>query len=147
MPANHRANRLALETYTLTEATLAAFDTDRFAWIDVRFSPPESEIWVEADYIPGPASRQTLGDDGEIESLPMWVLRLCGPANTGGQELEDLADALLVHFAAGTSITNNLNDVIRVRGDVAPFRGQLLRTATMAAVITVTVPLRLRTAN
>ena len=131
----------------MTEPTLAAWDADRFAWPDVAFTPPSDEAWVETDYVPGPMSRATLATNGELEVLPMYVIRVSGPTNAGGAVLENLADALLEHFAPGSAITNSQSEVLRVRGDVAPFAGQLLRTDTMQSTITVTVPLRLRTTN
>lgn len=116
------------------------------AWEGIVFEAPVGRWWVEEDYLPGPAFVATVGPGRQLESTPLYVLKLYSPPGYGVLAPYALADALLTHFAAMTPITLSTGDVMRVRGDVAPYRGQLT-VREGYALVTVTIPLRLRTAN
>jgi hypothetical protein len=100
------------------------------------------------EYLPGPAAVETLGDNAQIEVFPQYVPRVYVPANQGAYAALKYADALLTLFAPKTVITIATADSsLRVRGDVAPFSGQIVQSSPGWAVVPITVPLRLRTAN
>lgn len=120
--------------------TLRAFE-------NVTLTPVAGQWFVEEDYLPGPASQFTTGPRGWIEVTPQYVLKLYAPPGTGATALYKAADALLTLFAPRTAITLSTGDVLRVRTDVAPYRGQLLQDAAGFAVVVITVPLRGETAN
>lgn len=155
--ANNAAKTLtAVAALTLTCAgcsveaagtrTIAAGLPAYRAWENVAYEPTAGVPYVTEAYLPGPMSRQTLGTYGELEAMPTYVVRVNVPENTGIGAASQYADALLTLFAPGTAMTVG-SDTLRVRADVAPFRGQLLPVAPGFVSVSVSVPLRLRTAN
>lgn len=126
--------------------TLSVLIPTSQAWENIRHTPQTGVPYVEEEYVPGPTRKISLGAFGEVEALPLYVVKVYVPANKGRAAASLYADALLDLFAPETAITVS-GATLRVRGDVAPFAGQLLQTATGFAVVSVTVPLRLRTAN
>jgi hypothetical protein len=102
--------------------------------------------YVEEEYLPGGMTTATLGNFGSLEATPTYVLRLHGPQNTGMDALRRIADALLTHCAPATPIPV-AGHTVRVRSDVAPTPSPLGQTADGWAVITVSIPLRVHTAN
>jgi hypothetical protein len=117
------------------------------AWENLDYEPTQNTPWVEEQYLPGPMRRETLGATAQLEVLPQYLPRIYVPANTGADAARKYADALITLFAPGTTMTTTSGDVLRVRGDLAPFAGQLVQTRPGAAVVPVTVPLRVRTTN
>lgn len=117
------------------------------SWENLPLTPITGRPYVEEQYLSGPVSRGTLGPLGVLEGLPTYVLNLAVPANTGMDAARAYADALLTLFAPGTALTAGNGDVLRVRGDAAPFANQLLPRAAGWSVIPVTIPLRVRTTN
>ena len=77
----------------------------------------------------------------------MYVIGLHGVPNTGLTAIASYADGLLTLFAPGTEIVADNGDILRVRSDAGPFRGQLVNEEPGWAFIPVTVPLRVRTTN
>ena len=117
------------------------------AWENVSFEPVAGKPWVEEDYLPGPAAQFTTGPHGRIEATPQYVVKLYGPPGKGVSALYLYADAVLLLFAPRTALTLAGGDVVRVRTDPAPYRGQLVQDAAGFAVVVVTIPLRVETAN
>lgn len=118
------------------------------AWENVDFTPTAGRWYVDEDYLPGPVEQQTFGGvGGEIETLPQYVLKLYGSANTGATALYKVADALLALFAPKRTLTLSTGDTVAVRTSPAPYRGQLLPSDTGWSLVTVTIPLRSRSAN
>lgn len=116
------------------------------AWENVAFTPTAGAPYVTEQYVPGPGKKISLGPLGELEYLPLFAPHVHVPSGVGPEAGDAYADALLTLFAPETSITL-ANSTLRVRGDVAPYSGQLLQSAPGFATIPVNVPLRLRTAN
>lgn len=125
------------------------------AWENDRFPPRDEQgnvvslagrWYVDEDYLPGPSAVKTTGPGRQVECTPGYVLKLYGPPEYGVLAHYTLAGALLDHFAPMTALYPSSGDVLRVRGDVAPYRDQL-RVIDGFALITVTIPLRLRTVN
>jgi hypothetical protein len=128
-----------------TRTVAVTLPTQR-AWTNVAFAPTAAEPYVEEAYLPGPMVRTGLGPTAYLEVLPQYVVRVYVPAGTGVDAALQYADALLSHFAPNTSLTVSGSTLV-VRGDVAPFAGQVISTVPGFAVVPVTVPLRLRTTN
>lgn len=116
------------------------------AWESVNFEPLAGRWFMEEDYLPGPVAVATVGPVRQLESTPIYVLKLYGVPGYDVLAPYALADGLLTHFAAMTPIATSTGDVLRVRGDVAPYRSQLTVREGYALIV-VTIPLRLRTAN
>jgi hypothetical protein len=119
------------------------------AWENQR--PPVDPIpgrpWVEENYLPGPVALQAIGAQGALWATPMYVLKLYHVADKGVGAANAYAKALLTLFAPTTAITLSTGDVLQVRGDVAPFLGQLIQAAPGYAVRALTIPLQVQSAN
>jgi len=116
------------------------------AWENIAHEPTSNKPYVQEEYIPGPMEKTTLGPLGETETLPLYVPRVFVVAGNGADAGRKYADALIEHFAPGTSFTVSGHTVV-VRSVPAPFSGQLLQAGPGFAFVPVTVPLRVRTAN
>lgn len=104
--------------------------------------------YFEEQYLPGPMAQETLGKLAQLEVLPQYIPRIFVPSNTGVAAAMKYTTALLALFAPGTAFTLSVSSsTMRVRRDVAPFSGQLAQASPGFAVVPITVPLRLRTAN
>lgn len=117
------------------------------AWENLDFTPTAGRWFVEEDYLPGPAAQITLGRYGQIETLPQYVLKLYGMSNTGPGALYRAADALLTLFAPRTEFTCSTGDVVMVRTNPAPYRGQLIPAEAGWSAVVVTIPCLVRAAN
>jgi len=118
------------------------------AWENIDFTPVAGRWFVEEDYLPGPAVQETLGQYGQVETLPQYVLRLYGLANTSTAALFKASDALLALFAPRTPLVLSDGNVVVVRTNPAPYRGQLLQAPGGGwAVVPITIPCRVRSAN
>lgn len=107
------------------------------------FTPEEGAPFVEEDYLPGPAREPV---PGVMEGDPMYVLRLYGAQGVGTMAAYALSDALLGVFRPRLQMVLPNGDALHVRGNPAPYRGQLtIRNGR--SLIVVTVPLRILTAN
>ena len=118
-------------------------------WENTAYTPTDGSPWVEEQYMPGPMTRITAaGGAGSavLEVLPQYAPRVYVPAGKGVDAGRMYADALLTLFAPNTPFVLS-SGTLRVRGDVAPYSGQMLQAAPGFAVVPVTVPLRLRTTN
>lgn len=119
----------------------------RRAWENIALEPPNGQWYVEEDYVPGPAQQITVGESGEIEGEPMYVLKLYCPDKVGTEAPYRVADAVLRSFAPRRALPLPSGDVVRVRTNPAPYRGQLQAADAGRAVVVVTVPLRIRSLN
>lgn len=113
---------------------------------NVPITPVADTPYCEEEYLPGGLTTQTLGNFGTLEATPTYVLRLYGPQRTGMDALRRIADAVITHCAPTTPISV-ANHTVRVRSDVAPTPSALRLTDEGWAVITVSIPLRVHTAN
>lgn len=102
--------------------------------------------YIEEDYLPGPTAQVTVGIKGELEHLPTYVLRFGGLAGSGIDAVYEVADGLLEHFPPRLALATAAGDLIRVRSEPAPYRGQVLQREGRAEVA-VTFPLMARTSN
>jgi hypothetical protein len=114
-------------------------------WENLPAKPIQGRPYVREQYLPGPMRQVTLGPLGEVEVEPLYVLQVFAPTNTGFLAAAKYADALLAHFAPRTALALTSGDVVTVRTNPAPFRGQLLQDVPGWAVVPVTIPFRCRT--
>lgn len=118
------------------------------AWENVPFTPEDGRWYVDEDYLPGPAARRTLGKTSfESDHEPVYVIRMYSVAGKGVGAPYKMADAVLAQFPPNGEILASDGHYIRIRSDPQPTRGQLLSEGASHAVITITIPLRIRTAN
>lgn len=107
---------------------------------------PRGHAYFREEYAPGGSGRAvTIGPLRELEYLPVYFLTLHTPANVASLALRRYIDTLLTLFAPGTSLTVTGHSVW-VRDDTIPSASQILPTDGFA-FSTLTVPLRVRTAN
>jgi hypothetical protein len=125
--------------------TLATLLPD-VAYENVRYTPVVGRPWIRETYLPGGGSKATLGAFGDLDIRPLYVLAVHVPQLQDTTAADRYADALVAHFAPGTPLTVG-SDTLRVRTDVLPSPGGLVATADGWAVLTVTIPLWLRTPN
>lgn len=116
-------------------------------WENMRMVPEDDRWYIEEDYLPGPSAQVTGGIGGELEHLPMYVLRLAGLASIGVTALYKIADAILAAFPPRDAMALPDGTVLRVRHDTAPYRGQVLPGEAGKAEIVITIPLWARTFN
>ena len=102
--------------------------------------------YVAEEYLPGGMRKVTTGSFGELEAEPMYVVRFHGVPDTGFSALGMYRDAVLDLFPPTLPLTVG-SDFLRVRHDVAPSASQIRRTDDGRAVVTVSIPLSIRTAN
>lgn len=117
------------------------------SWENVLFTPTTGRPYIEEQYVPGPVAQVTIGPLGDIEFRGLYVLHVYAPSNTGISADGKYADRLLDLFAPRTAIALSNGDVIRIRSDVAPYRGQRVQPEPGWSLIPVNIPFRLRTAN
>jgi len=129
-----------------TTATLTVSLPASRAWENIELEPTTGDPWIEENYLPGPMEAITLGATAQLEADPTYVVKVYVPIGNGVGAARSYADALLTLFAPRTSLTVSGHTCV-VRTRPAPFSGQLLRTEDGFAVVPVTVPLRVRTAN
>jgi len=113
-----------------------------------KYTPTAGSPYVEEDLVPGPVVQLTVTKlNGELELTPLYVIRVNVPEGNGSTAANAYADALLGLFKAHTTMTLDNGDVLRVRGNPAPFRGQLISRKSGWASVPVTIPLRMTTIN
>jgi hypothetical protein len=107
--------------------------------------------YLEEQYLPGPSALPTIGPNGIATLEPQYSPRIFVPKGWGKTAAVRYADATLALFPMKLRITlptGTPNDACRVRGDVGPFRSQLLQNSKGThATIATTIPLRVFTIN
>jgi hypothetical protein len=131
--------RDALATRLATTAGLYATRYDGTASV----TPAPSVGYVESDFVPATTAAITVGLNSEVERTGLYVVRLYSPTG-GGTALDALADAVLAVFPRHLDLAVSGGFVLRVRGDIGPFRGQLTASNAGRSAIAVTVPWRVR---
>ena len=139
---SHLLMQRALRTKLLT---MTGLPTAR-AWENINYTPTIGTAWVKETYLPGPMFRETVGSSAQLEVRPTYIVEFYSGENIGMDALSLLADTCLELFAPGTEMTAG-SDVLRVRGDTAPYRGQVLTGGDGFASVAVTIPCRIRTTN
>lgn len=125
--------------------TLSVGLPSRVAWEGIVFEPSPGDPWGEEQFVPGPSRQVTLSTYGEMEFTALYVMRVNVPEGVGTEAANAYADALIEHFAPNVTLTLDNGDVVRVRTDTSPFRGQLLARKPGWLVVPVTIPTLVRT--
>ena len=116
------------------------------AWENIAYEATTSAPWIEEQLIPAGSRQITVGPLGTLETRVLYQLQVHVPEDVGIGAANRYADTLLTLFAPRTAITFG-SDTARVRTDVGPFRGQLLRRRAGFATVPVTFPIEIRSAN
>lgn len=117
-------------------------------WENEPITPTTGSPYIEEELVPGPMKQITLSKLlGELELTPMYVVRVNVPEGVGTDAMLAYTGALLKLFKAHSTMTLANGDVLRVRGDPAPWPGQLIPRKTGWATVPVTIPLRMTTIN
>lgn len=119
----------------------------RRAWENVSFNPDDGSPYIQEEFLPGPTTQISTGLDGWLESLPMYVVKVSTPQGYGVGAINGYSTALRTLFKPGTVMTLDSGDFLRVRADMAPFRGQLLNRVPGWATAPISIPCRLETRN
>lgn len=117
------------------------------AWENVAFNPEDGRWYVEEDYLPGGSRRVTLGKSAEVDVYPVYVIRLYGLSGRGTGAIHTVGDAILNNFRPGADMPTDDGHTVRVMGDPAPSRGQVLPETASHAVTVITIPLWVRTTS
>jgi hypothetical protein len=134
--------RDALSTRLNTAAGIYATQYDGTA----SKTPVPSVGYVEKDFVPATTEAITVGISSEVERTGLYVIRLYSPTS-GGALLDALADAVLAVFPRHLDLAVTGGFVLRVRGDLGPFRGQLTASTAGRSAIAITVPWRVRSVD
>lgn len=121
----------------------------RRAWENVDFKAIQGQPHVEEQFIPGPANLVSGGQNGRMIYEPLYSLAVYGIIKVGLGGVVKYADGILALFAPKLALPLANGDILRVRGDTAPFRGQMIFRQDVPdhAVIPVTIPFRIETFN
>lgn len=117
------------------------------AWENIEHEPTPGAPWVEEQFLPGPTRQFTVGLEGTLEARPIYGMQVHVPENVGVGAPNRYADALIRHFKPLTAMTLDNGDVVRVRTDTGPFRGQLIRRKPGFVTVPVSFPLFMYTTN
>lgn len=110
-------------------------------------TPGHPTPWAEEQYLAGPAAQVGLTTTATVENLPQYALSLYARLGAGAAALLAYASGLLDHFPPGLPLTLASGDDLRVRAVPAPFASPVAQVDGRWLVTTVTIPLRLHTAN
>lgn len=126
--------------------SLVAYLPSLRGYENVPITPVADEPYCTEEYLPGGAGLATLGSFGELEVRPTYVVSVYAPQGGDVLAIRKTLDALLTHFAPNTPIAVGSDRAI-VRGDVAPTPTPIRQLEDGWAVASLSIPLRLRTAN
>jgi hypothetical protein len=140
---DHIAVQLAFRNQLLTATGIPSSR----AWENKDFTPVEGTAYLEESYVPASAQRKTIARTGRVEVTGLYVVRYYGLANTALTAIWTVVNAILAVFPDSLAWALSNGDELRVRGDVAPYAGQILQTDTGHACVTIKVPWRCLTTN
>ena len=107
---------------------------------------PQTNRWfLDEDFVPGTSMRAAGGTDYESDIHPVYIVNLYGVAGDGLQALFRVATEILRLFLPGTTFTASDGNLVRVRTDQEPGQGQPMAYEATHTVLTLTVPLWVRT--
>ena len=116
---------------------------------NITYQPTQGTEYIEEDYVPATSTLQGLVSGGLVEDTGLYVIRWYGVANTGERDLNNSVDSLLALFPPGSSLplADGSGLVVRIRGDLAPYRGQMLPVKPGFVMITTKIPYRVLSIN
>jgi hypothetical protein len=116
----------------------------RQQWENIPFEPSDGRWYIQEEYLPPPAPRMIAGnfDHGEFDIYPAYLLHLYGLAGSGADALYRVSKVMLdTVFRPGFALPTSDGHVLRTRGGMNPFRGQLVAQGASHATILITIPL------
>lgn len=114
---------------------------------NITYTPNPALPYVEGELVPQPSSLLSFpAQSGTREDRGLYVVRWNGIAGTGALGMRRAADALLALFTPGTAFAAG-SDVVRVRGDSAPFASLITQRPSGHALVTLTIPWRMYRSN
>lgn len=140
-------NRTLVTEGAAAGKTIACAQPTGFATENMPYQPVAGYPWIEEQMLSGPVNAVTVGALAWLEHDPLYVLQVHVPEGTGIGAVNAYADKIITLFAPRTSLTMSTGDVARVRTRPGPFRSQVRQFRTGYATTTVSVPLRIHTAN
>lgn len=135
---DHVAVQLALRSVLLTLPELPAGRE----WDNVGFQPTTGQPFIREQYSPSTSTLRGLTASGPIEETGEYYVNWYGVSGDGLTIARGVTK-LLALYPPGKSIAATDGTIVRIRGDVAPRRGQLLQADPGWAVITATIPFRI----
>lgn len=117
------------------------------AFENIDFQPVAGRPYVTEQFIQGggPVLKTITAASGTVEETGIYVLTWYGLANYG-LSIRACVDALKALYAPGTSLAVG-SDTLRVRADLGPFTGQMIRQDGGWMALTLTIPWRAWTTN
>lgn len=118
------------------------------AYENVTIIPMSGRPYIEESFVPATSSIQTFpANGGQVEETGLYVIRWFGISGAGTSGIRKAVGALKSRFAPGTAWTLADGSVLRIRGDVGPSAGQLIRIDGGWTALTLTIPWRARSRN
>lgn len=118
-----------------------------FAKENTAFTPIAGRPYLVEEFIPTTNTlRAGPSANGVREESGLYDLRWYGLANTGVLGIRQAVDALAARFTPGTTLTAG-SDVVRVRGDLAPFSSHIGAGDDGWALCVLSIPWRVYSAN
>jgi hypothetical protein len=112
-------------------------------WENNSFTPQASSTWVEGELVPGSSELLSAAAvNGWVEHRGLYVVRWYTMRDTGATGLRRCASAVLALFQPHQTLAAGAHTV-RVRGDTAPWAGQVMQEERGHALLTITIPWRL----
>lgn len=136
---DHSAIHLALRARLLTVSGIP--DANHRAWENKSYTPVDGEPYIEEQFVPAVQFLWTMPPQGAVvEARGLYVVNWFGVSNTGTNGISTGCDAILAKFTPGTRLVLASGDIVRIRSDPAPARGQILPLEAGWASCTVNIP-------
>ena len=140
-------NARPIETPAAGRALTVGIPTLR-GWENDKAERIAGRWYFDEDYLPGPApDKFTLGQGGQVETEPTYVVKLEGIPNTGTAAMYAVAHEILLTFPPALAFTLDSGDIVHVRTNPAPYRSKVINRKSGNPEIVITIPLVVRTSN
>lgn len=116
------------------------------AWGSVPFKRTTGQPYLETDFAPLSNARVTFASRPQRTERGLYVVRWYGVSGEGEGKIRAAADAILALFDLDWSATLDDGSTVLIRGDVAPWAGQIIPSPIAGwSVCTITIPWEART--
>lgn len=117
------------------------------AWENITFDSTTGRPYMEEQYISGSGVRVSASPQGKLSYTPTYVINTYVPGGVGGSADALYVDALRDLFMPDTAMPLANGDILKVRSDVVPYRGQRNFSVAGWVAAPFTIPLRVQTYN
>lgn len=117
------------------------------AWDNRTVTPTPGVPYLDEQYLRGPNRLGGISKFGRKTGEPMYLARINVPLNTGSGAGSKYADAIVDLYPPSDVVGLPGGVTLEIRGDVAPYGGQLLKKGDDFAGVLCTVPLRVYSIN